>query len=420
MQDTHGRAATLPASVVESVPFMILLVTSELLGETPAGPGLRATGLAVALHNCGFDVCVAAPAGSIAPSGIRVEDIENLAKLVSEADVVIPPAGLMFAIPEVMNAKRLCVDHAGPFELEVADAGLGEAAFANATLSAIHAIRHADLILVTHERQRDYCCGLVLGDQATSFRATNPLERFAIVGFGLPETTADPIPVRRDGPLRIGWPGGLWDWLDPDTVIDAMKLIPAETATLEFWGSQNPDPHAPQMKTAQRLAARIAAEGLSDRVKIIDWVPIQEYWDRLAEFDIVITLDPGGVEARFAFRTRLLAALRVGIPTIATAGEWIADIAAANGGGWTIPPRDAEALAQLIMSLSADRDQVAAAAERAIEIAKPYAYAELIEPLATWCANDNAPRMVRGGKLTYRDRARLIRRYTRMMLTRKA
>jgi glycosyltransferase involved in cell wall biosynthesis len=399
---------------------MILLVTSELLGETPAGPGLRATELGTALHARGFDVCIAAPAGSIAPEGIRIADIENLEALVAEADVVIPPAGLMFAIPEVMKAKRLCVDHAGPFELEVADAGLGEAAFANATLSAIHAIRHADLILVTHERQRDYCSGLVLGDQATSFRATNPLERFAIVGFGLPESTADPIPVRREGPLRIGWPGGLWDWLDPDTVLDAMKLIPPGSAIVEFWGSQNPDPHAPQMETAARLAKRIEDEGLADRVRIVDWVPIREYWTRLAEFDIVVTLDPGGVEARFAFRTRLLAALRVGIPTIATKGEWIADIAAAGGGGWTIPPHDSRALADLILDLSANRDKVAEAADRAIEVAEPYAYDKLIEPLAAWCANADAPRMLRGQKLTFRDRARLIRRYTRMMLTRKA
>jgi glycosyltransferase involved in cell wall biosynthesis len=373
----------------------VLLITSERLGDTPAGPGLRSTGLSVALRERGFDVRIAAPAGSTSPEGIPLVDLDRLEGLVREADVVLVPSGLVGAFPQVFDARRLIVDHAGPFELEVLAGNRGPEAFANATLGAIHAIRQADLILVTHERQRDYCAGLLLGDQATSGRATNPLERFAIVPFGLPRETADPVPVRTEGPLRIGWPGGLWDWLDPDTLLDAIHDIPAEVASFEFWGSQNPDPRAPRMATADRLRRRIDAENLADRVEIVDWVPIRDYWARLAGLDLAITLDPAGVEARFAFRTRLLAALRVGVPTIATEGEWVADLAADAKAGWTVPAGDSTSVAALITDLATNRDRICKAGSIADHLATNFDYRELTLPLADWCLSERRYRYPR-------------------------
>lgn len=370
----------------------ILLVTSERLGDTPAGPGLRSTGLAVALRDRGFDARIAAPPGSTSPEGVPLVDLDHLDSLIEAADVVLVPSGLVGAFPQVFGAKRLIVDHAGPFELEVVAGNRGSEAFANATLAAIHAIRQADLILVTHERQRDYCAGLLLGDQAMSGRATDPLERFAVVPFGLPTVTAEPVPVRTEGPLRIGWPGGLWDWLDPDTLLDAIRDIPADVATLEFWGSQNPDPRAPRMATSDRLRRRIAAEGLADRVAIVDWVPIRDYWRRLADLDLAITLDPAGVEAHFAFRTRLLAALRVGVPTIATAGEWVADLATEAGAGWTVPPGDPHAVAAMVTRLASDRAAIAQASQQGIALTASFTYAELVEPVIEWSAQSHAYR----------------------------
>lgn len=367
-----------------SNPPRVLLITSERLGDTPAGPGLRSTGLAVALRERGFDVRIAAPTGSTSPEGVPLGDLDRLDDMVRAVDIVLVPSGLVGAFPQVFESRRLIVDHAGPFELEVVAGNRGPEAFANATLGAIHAIRQADLILVTHERQRDYCAGLLLGDQATSGRATNPLDRFAIVPFGLPHETADPVPVRAEGPLRIGWPGGLWDWLDPDTLLDAIHDIPAEVASFEFWGSQNPDPRAPRMATADRLRRRIDAEGLGDRVAIVDWVPIRDYWTRLAQLDLAITLDPAGVEARFAFRTRLLAALRVGVPTIATEGEWVADLAAEAGAGWTVPPRDAGAVHQTVTRLALAREEITVASARGLALTSTFDYCSLVDPVVEW------------------------------------
>jgi len=40
------------------------------------------------------------------------------------------------------------------------------------------------------------------------------------------------------------WPGGLWDWLDPLTLIEAIAQARARgtEVTAELWGARRPDP----------------------------------------------------------------------------------------------------------------------------------------------------------------------------------
>src|SRR4029077_10273799 len=106
---------------------------------------------------------------------------------------------------------------------------------------------------------------------------------------------------------------------------------------------------------------------------------------RLAAADAAVTLDDGGVEARYAFRTRLVDALASGLPIVATEGEFVADEAAARGAGFTVPPSDPRALCELLQSLLAEPDRLRLARERAPSVAAGWEYERTVEPLAAWC-----------------------------------
>ena len=164
--------------------------------------------------------------------------------------------------------------------------------------------------------------------------------------------------------------------------------------TAELWGARSPDPLVPPSRAATLVAERASELGVADAVEIVDWVPHAERRARLAAADAAVTLDPGGIEARYAFRTRLVDALAAGLPIIATEGEFVADAAAAGGAGFTVPPSDPGALARLLQSLCAEPARLARGAQARTGVAAGWAYERTVEPLAAWC---RAPRRARAG-----------------------
>jgi glycosyltransferase involved in cell wall biosynthesis len=150
----------------------------------------------------------------------------------------------------------------------------------------------------------------------------------------------------------------------------------------------------PASRSARLVAHRARELGIADRIEIVEWVPRSERQMRLAAADAAVTLDPGGIEARYAFRTRLVDALAAGLPVIATAGELVADTAERRGAGFTVPPGDAGALAILLGVLAAEPARLAIARTNAPGVAADWAYETTTASLAAWC---RAPKAARAG-----------------------
>lgn len=384
-----------------------VIVSSERVDANPAGPGLRALGLAQGLAAHAVDVTIAAPVTAAHVDGIPTTSLDDLPRAVDSATAVIVPAALVHAYPEVLAASALCVDFAGPFPLEAEARGADAATISAAERAAVFAIANADIILCAHDRQRTYARDLAL-------RHGRPLEgpesRIALVPFGVP-IIAPRTSESDGGPLRIVWPGGLWDWLDPLLAVDALARA-SEPMVLEFWGTQNPDPEAPRMRSAESLAERVRVAGLGERVRLVDWIPRDRFDERLAEFDVAITFDSAGREAHHAFRTRLLHALACGVPTIATRGEFVADLAAERSAGWTIPAGDTVALADLFDRLSRDRIDLERASEHARVLAGEFTYPSLVEPIVRWLEDEDRFRLPSRERPRFRSRVRRVLRKT--------
>ena len=310
--------------------------------------------------------------------------------------------------PELGRAPALCADAAGPFLIENlwvhrdAALGLRSRVLRDEAAVAVRLLETADLVLCAHERQRDLVLGMLLAAGAVDPAALDldpGLERrVAVVPFGAPDGPAPPRSAQRaPGPLRAVWPGGLWDWLDPAGAVAALAEARALGADveLELWGTRSPDPLVPEPRAAAAARETAGRLDVAAHVALVEWVPYDERVARLLAADVAITLDPGGLEQRFAFRTRLLDALWAGLPTLATRGEWVADLAAAQGAGWTVAPGDAAAAGHALAEAAADPARLAGMAARAQALAATHDYDALIEPLAAWCAQPERARSER-------------------------
>jgi glycosyltransferase involved in cell wall biosynthesis len=387
---------------------LVAVCSAEAYTDAPAGPALRAAGLArgIAAHGIGLDVVLVAPPGSRAPEGCRVAPLDDVGGLVERGATMIISGFLLERHPVLARARHVIVDAAGPFLLEnlvVHQTQTPERrrrVLADESAVLARLLATADLVLCAHDRQRDLTLGTMLASGSLRpdlIDADPALERFFLtVPFG---PTGAVAPIERSqttGRLHVVWPGGLWDWLDPICLVEGLARARATGAevTAELWGARSPDPLVPPSRAASLVADRARALGVTDAIEIVDWVPHGERRDRLARADAAITLDPGGIEARYAFRTRLVDALACGLPIIATAGEFVADEAASRGAGFTIAAGDAEALAALLGELASDPGRLAAASSRAPALAQRWAYETTVAPLAAWCRE---PRRARAG-----------------------
>jgi glycosyltransferase involved in cell wall biosynthesis len=384
----------------------VAVCSSEAFTDTPAGPALRAAGLARGLASHGLEVVLVAPAGSRAPDGCGLVPLDDVGGLVERGATMVISGFLLERHPVLARASHLVVDAAGPFllenlvvhEMQTAERRRRILADESAVLARLLAA--ADLVLCAHDRQRDLTLGLMLASGALAPALIDDdasLERFFLnLPFG---PTADVEPVERattPGRLHLVWPGGLWDWLDPVCLVDAIALARANGAnvTAELWGARSPDPLVPPSRAAALVDERTRALGIEDAVEVVDWVTHAERRARLARADAAVTLDPGGIEARYAFRTRLVDALAAGLPVIATTGELVADEAAAQHAGFTVPARKPQALANLLVELADDPARLTSARARASSVAAGWAYETTVAPLAEWCRD---PRRSRAG-----------------------
>jgi hypothetical protein len=384
----------------------VAVCSAEASSDAPAGPALRATGLARALARHGLEVALVAPAGSRAPEGCGLVPLDDVGGVVERGATMVVSGFLLERHPVLARARHLVVDAAGPFLLEnllvhqTQPVARRRRVLTDEAAVLARLLAAADLVLCAHDRQRDLTLGMMLASGALMPELIDDdasLARFFLtVPFG-PTSGIEPVErATTPGRLHLVWPGGLWDWLDPVSLVEAIAIARGNGAhvTAELWGARSPDPLVPPSRAAAQVAARARELGVADAIEIVDWVAHDQRRARLARADAAVTLDAGGIEARYAFRTRLVDALAAGLPVIATTGEVVGDAAAAQGAGFTVPPGKPEALAHLLAQLADDPARLTSARARAPGVADGWAYEKTVAPLAEWCRD---PRRARAG-----------------------
>jgi glycosyltransferase involved in cell wall biosynthesis len=396
----------------------VLVLTPDTVGPRMAGPGIRSAELARVLA-AEHKVTLASPY----PIERQIERVAtatfrgdaDLRPLVGRSDVVVALASLLHEHPWITagpatDRPAVVADAYDPVVFEVlelaAASGAGEAAAWRSVTDALDRmttpLATADLVLCASDRQRHLLLGMMaaLGRLNPATHGADPgFDRLvAVVPFGLPAEPPDSgghHPLRGpDGPFADGdlvalWGGGLYDWLDPLTLVEAIARADDPTVKAYFFAGRHPTPAVPDMPMAARTRARADALGLTggDQPRVVfadTWVPYDERAAWLLDADLSVSLHRPGAEATFAYRTRLLDAVWAGLPIVCTEGDALAEQVAAQGLGAVVAPGDPDAVAEAMVRLR--EPHCYAAARLALAALVPTSTWERVAgPLAEFC-----------------------------------
>jgi glycosyltransferase involved in cell wall biosynthesis len=394
----------------------VLVVSQDYVRKAMAGPAIRSFEFAHQLHQAGMEVTLATPVSTDLerqPFEVVTYDdaaANGLRQVATGQDVVVG-MGWVFAHSPVLRetGARLVVDLYDPFmfehlaaiALDKTPGKFAEWPFVLAVL--IEQLRLGDFFLCASERQRDLWIGAlsVLNrvNPATYDRDASLRSLIDVVPFGLPEG-----PPRKTGPAMRGmvpgigqddfilfWGGGIYNWFDPLTLIEAVARVAHRRPELRlfFLSTVHPNPHIPEMD--MMLRARHLAEELrlvGRHVFFNDtWVPYERRGNWLLEADVGVSTHVDHAETRFSFRTRILDYFWAGLPVICTAGDSLADLIDREGLGFAVPERDVQTLADAIEALAADPEDRRRRAERVREAATHMSWPHAVQPLVRFCAS---------------------------------
>jgi glycosyltransferase involved in cell wall biosynthesis len=391
----------------------ILIISHDVIGVRMAGPGIRAWEMARVL-------AAQQPVSLVAPQPIDLElpgvrcgsytpgDAASLAPWLAAADVVVANGLLLHAHPELAHiSQSLVLDLYDPMVLEnlelfrAADPAQRQAQFEQDRAMLTHQLAMGDFFLCATERQRDLYLGALLlqGRVTPAYTDSDPQLRnlIDVAGFGLPaEPPRKQRPALRGIVPEIGandmvllWTGGLWDWLDPLTLIRAMTRVVEQVphVRLVFLAGKHPGT-IQTMRMPDEARALAGALGLRDSHIFFyeQWVPYAERADFLLEADIAVSLHRSHLETAYAaVRSRFLDHLWAGLPSIVSTGDAAADLVRMHNLGYTVAPEDVEATADALCRLAHDAQMRQQCAAHARHVARLWTWDHTLAPLARFC-----------------------------------
>jgi glycosyltransferase involved in cell wall biosynthesis len=394
-----------------------LVVSNDHVGTTMVGPGIRAHRFAVALAR-DFEVTLVVPFQTdLSDERVQIVhenpwDPARMSALVRGYDLVVAqrlPVPTMRALAK--SATRTIYDLYAPLTLEQLALDAREtsspvresmALLNNLTQEVVLAT--GDAFVCASDKQRDFWLGALAraGRLDRALYELDPSLRTLVdvVPFGIDPAPPAPGPAIRGTVPGIGpddqvllWPGGIWNWFDPLTVIRAVHELSHRRPELRlfFLGLQHPAPGVPGMPHAAMAeqAVTLAEElELRDRVVFFNfgWVPYAERGRYFLDADLAVSAHFDDVETRFSFRTRLLDCLWAGLPIVTTRGDSLGDLVVREGAGQAVDFGDVEGWIDAIEHLLDDRVALAGAREAAVALRPTFEWVRVLEPLGRLAA----------------------------------
>lgn len=350
--------------------------TPDVVGERMAGPGIRAWHLARQLAARVPTTLVAKGEGLPAPvAGLRhlPHGSTEARRAQREAAVLIgqPARGFL----KLRREQKIVYDLFDPAVLELRELyGASPSIRQRVHLAAewwrlAGALSTADLLIHAAPRQRAFYERLRSGDAP-----------WVEVPFGIDPEEIPACPGPR-GQVVL-WGGGLWEWLDPQTAVDAIGLVNRRgtEAKLLFLGRNRPNRSHVERRRDDRLDALLAA-GAPHVSANEDWVPYAERLSWLCASKAAIMLHRRTAEAEYSIRTRLFDAITAATPVIATEGGFAAGLVSEEGLGVVVPPGDPEKVADAISRLLTDDEMHLTCVKNLERIRPRYAWSQVTRPL---------------------------------------
>ena len=388
----------------------ILILSQDGIGANMSGPAVRCWEFARVLsHVCQVTLAAPGELGLSLPPGINTLRLDGttLREQAPEYDAIILSGYILSTYPflKALNVP-LVVDVYAPFNLEnLQRIANKKTAFQlqdhHDVLTVLKdQLEYGDFFLCASETQRDYWLGIL-----SALDRVNPLtygddptlrRLIEVIPFGLPATP----PTHTRQVLKgvypgIGaadsvvlWGGGVYDWLDPLTLIRAMGVIAGQRddVRLFFMGVKHPNPTVRGFEMLRQAEALSRQLGLENRfVFFNDWVPYEDRANYLLEADLGVSLHLDHLETRYAFRTRLLDYIWARLPIICTAGDTLADLVTNNQLGRVVGYQAVTEVASAITDLLDTPHLRTDNASRFDAVASTLSWPNAARPLLAFC-----------------------------------
>lgn len=375
----------------------IALVSSEPIRPRMAGIGIRYFELARRLAERGLGVRLVSPAepGEMEIPGVEVRRFERgkLAEILDGCSAAVAQGQLANDVVLELPRLPVAIDLYDPWLVENLSYAetLGLDPYRNDHATWVLQMSRGDFFLCSSEEQRTFYLGFL-----AALGRVNPerLERdpdletlIAPVPFGVPDELPPHRPVlppREPGERRLLF-GGLYDWYDPWTLLDALQRLEIPDWTLLL--IRNPNAEGTPQRLLGQVEARCRQLGWwGSRVKTLDWVPAERRYDLLRDVDLLVAPHRPSLETRLSLRTRFLDALAAGCPVITSEGGTMSRLLREHRAGWVALPGDAGALAGLLREvLTADERTLSEYRQGARELLRAFTWDRALEPLLRFC-----------------------------------
>lgn len=366
-----------------------MLVCPEPLGHgQPAGIGIRFIEIARVLRDDGHDVTILSPDGG-AVEGCRAERLsgESLRLASEQNDVAVLQGHVGNAFFQDAKPIPTVVDLYDPYIVENLHyfAERGDEIFRHDHATLMLSLRHGDFFLCASEAQRHFYLGLLLAAGRLNpllFERDPRLESMlAIAPFGV---HAAPGSESRslDAPHVLF--GGIYDWYDPVTAIEAVAIaresIPGTTLTF----THHPNPNiTPQGKLGEAIShARRHSYGF---VRFEQWAPYEQRDAFFEQFAIALLTFPRSVETDLSMRTRVYDYLRAGLPIVTSPAPGTDEILLRYAAGSVVDSSDPEDFARELVAILSDSLRHAAMSSGGRRFVDEHQWSRTLEPLRAFC-----------------------------------
>ncbi len=347
----------------------ILLICDDAIGTKMAGVGIRYFEIARQVARAGFKVTLAAKKveNKILPRQIQGKSFrhpQELKQLITAADLIFAPtlsgSLINFAL---RRQKILWFDLYDPVILEMKEAcqhlplKTQKRILSNLQLRQKLLLLAGDFFWAANPRQKQLWL-----QELKKLGRSNPASLVGLLPFGFtPTRSAEKVswselfPEIDQTAKIVLWGGGIWNWLDPLTPIQAIAKLPGRVH-LVFLGTKSPTPGNPQtamLRKAQKLVKNL---NLEKRVHFTaGWIPYQEKDAFFAQADIGIVAHPRTRETKYANRTRVLEYLKNDLPIISTRGDYFAELIQKHSLGLVVNYGDVDGWQRAISKLLKDQ-----------------------------------------------------------------
>ncbi len=262
----------------------ILVICQDYIGKSMAGPAIRSWEFANSLtkENDVTLLCPNKPSISPKKFKIRMNTRKALLQGMRQSDVLISQK----ITPKIArlakkHQTRLILDAYDIISIESLEANRPEKMRDREIINKILLIEqsfsfiYADGIICASEKQRDYCIGVLSTLNRIvplHYDKDNSLRKIIdVVPFGLSSTA--PVKTKsnilnkkfgiKETDFVLLWGGGIWNWFDPLTLIEAVNKTPkSANVRLVFMGIDHPNKYIPRMAMVKKAIdkATIACE----------------------------------------------------------------------------------------------------------------------------------------------------------------